>query len=242
MSAALTLAGVPATVTFQTHTQLVFTLPTGRGLNLSLVLNVSGQVLAPPFTVSYDPPSLVSISPLTGPTGGGTVLVLTGSSMDTSGTVLVCERVATPLAPLSTFWTHSSVSVTVPPGQGLNCPVTLIAVSGLRSNNQTFSYGAPVLSNVLPAALFTSGGSRTLTLSGSNFGLTPTITVGGLSCPITSVPAPPTHFLMYCTVPDGQGINKAVIVSVGGQTSNTFLWSYANPTLVTSGPSTLCLA
>ena len=58
-------------------------------------------------------------------------------------------------------------------------------------------------------------GASTLTLYGKNFETgTPTVTVGGKSCPVTNN----VGTYLECTLPTGRG-NSDVVVSVGGQTS-----------------------
>jgi hypothetical protein len=57
-------------------------------------------------------------------------------------------------------------------------------------------------------------GGALLTLSGSNFGLTGTVTVGtpGIDCPVDATRR--LHTQLVCTMPAGQGVNLAVIVKV----------------------------
>ena len=59
------------------------------------------------------------------------------------------------------------------------------------------------------------------------------VTVGGLACPVLSI----TLTTLTCTIPEGQGIAKAVAVNAGGQQSNSLLFSYAAPSLSTVSPA-----
>jgi hypothetical protein len=59
-------------------------------------------------------------------------------------------------------------------------------VGGQTPNSYTFNYLAPTLSSVSPTNSPTKGGV-VLTISGTNFGLTGNVTVGGAPCPLTGL-------------------------------------------------------
>lgn len=63
----------------------------------------------------------------------------------------------------------------------LQVPV-VVKVDGQQSAALTFNYDAPVVTSLLPLTGSVGGGFN-LTITGNNFGLTPTVSVGGANCP-----------------------------------------------------------
>ena len=64
-----------------------------------------------------------------------------------------------------------------------------------------------------------TGGQYNMTLTGANFGLTATVSIGGANCPVLSRNA--AHTQLVCQVPPGQGSSRLVQVSVATQLSGT---------------------
>jgi hypothetical protein len=83
-------SSVPCDLCHLTHTLLRCVAPASRVLQYDVVVTVVGQASAP---VVYDyseiikPPSFFDVSPLSGPTEGGTLLTLLGSNFKDRGTV-----------------------------------------------------------------------------------------------------------------------------------------------------------
>lgn len=72
-----------------------------------------------------------------------------------------------------------------------------------------------------PSSAVTGPGTRLLTITGSNFGVSnQTASVGGLPCPLSGAP---TSTTIICFLPFDSGVGKAVIVSVAGQVSTSSL-------------------
>ena len=106
----------------------------------------------------------------------------------------------------------------------------------------------PVITSVaVPNNDATTAGSFTLRIVGANFGLggsaaPVTVTVGGSACisPLVSIP----HTTILCGAPPGAGVNQPVVVTLFGQSSASFPFSYPPPTIntfngiqPTSGPT-----
>src|SRR5207247_433033 len=72
----------------------------------------------------------------------------------------------------------------------------------------------PAITGISPANGPTVGGLP-ITLTGSNFGTSGTVTIGGKSCPTTSYSATQ----VVCTLPAGQGAQVPVAITVSGQTA-----------------------
>lgn len=220
LSRTVTVGGLNALITSGTHTQIVATLPAGDGLSRNVLVNVDSAISnAVPF--DYDPPSITSVSPTTGSTSGGTVITLTGNNFGLAPLVTVNSSAATLVSN-----SHSNIQFILPPGQGTNATIAVQA-NDQSATNQSFSYAPPLLSNVTAASRPTAGGVH-LTLTGSNFGISPLVTVGGNSASIVGTPS---HTQIIATLPPGEGLGKSVIVMVGGQTSNSRLLDYDAPSV-----------
>jgi large repetitive protein len=218
LSRTVTVGGVNASVTSGTHTQIVATLPAGDGLSRNVLVNVDSAISnAVPF--DYDPPSITSVSPTTGSTSGGTVITLTGNNFGLAPLVTVNNSAATLVST-----GHSNIQFILPPGQGTNATIAVQA-NGQSATNQSFSYAAPLLSNVTATSRPTAGGVH-LTLTGSNFGISPLVTVGVNNASIVGIPS---HTQIIAMLPPGEGLGKSVTVVVAGQTSNSRLLDYDAP-------------
>ena len=219
--------GDPIVPSSASHTQVVFTLPPGQGTNLPVFVTADGQS-SPPISFSYSPPLITSISPTSAATKGGTRMTIIGSNFGVSPEV----RVGTKLAPLVSA-SHTQLEVTLPAGEGINQVVT-VQTGGQTSNSQSFSYDPPVLSSVTASAYPTAGG-EIITLTGSNFGLNPSVSIGGIQADL--VPGSVDHESILCVLPEGQGVNREVRVTVGPQVSNVLELDYDPPSITSVNPS-----
>ncbi len=166
-----------------------------------VILASSGSALAVPV--------LTGISPASGPTAGGSLITLTGQSFGSTPQVSIGSRSAT----VQPGGNDTFVVVSSPAGEGANLDVKVIA-AGSASNSLSFSYLSPSISSLTPATGPTAGGIS-LTVVGSNFGLSPSVTLGGNSASVIAR----THSQVVCTLPAGQGLDREVRVAVAGQVS-----------------------
>jgi hypothetical protein len=228
VSGSVTLGGSACAIADWTQSRIICTNPPGQGANVPLVVTVSGQSSQSNPQFSYDAPSVASISPATGPTTGGTVITISGSSFGVSGSVTLGGS-----ACAIGDWTQSRIICTNPPGQGANVPL-IVTVSGQSSQvNSQFSYNAPSVASISPATGPTTGGT-VITISGSSFGVSGSVTLGGSACAIADW----TQSRIICTNPPGQGANVPLVVTVSGQSSKAnSQFSYAPPTISSVTPS-----
>lgn len=226
----VTVGGATCPLTLQTHQQIECTLPAGQGTGHPVQVTVAGQSSN---TVSYDygPPSISSLTPSSGPTAGGTALTLVGENFGVTGGSVTVGGQSCPI----TSQGHTLVMCTAPSGTGTNQLVTLTVDGRSTTASQTYSYAAPTLTSLTPTSGPTAGGI-TLTLSGSSFGASgATVQVGGAACPVTAQ----TQTSLECTLPEGQGVSRPVVVTVDGQSSNGAVrFNYAAPVLTQVSPTT----
>lgn len=174
------------------------------------------------------PPVLTSVVPSTGPVQGTNPVTLNGSQF-TGATAVTFG----PAAALSyTVTTPSTISATVPPGNG-TVNVTVRTPAGL-SNAVTYTYApAPLLSSIAPDQGPTSGGT-TVVLTGS--GLTGTTAVTFGSSPAASFTVNSATQITAVT-PAGTGSVLCTATGPGG-TSNAVVYTYlAAPALTALSPA-----
>eukprot|EP00808_Paulinella_micropora_P005719 g34204.t1 len=177
-----------------------------------LVVTVGSQAASVSFTLLA--PTITLLDPASGPTTGGQILTLSGSSFSTTGTIYVgesiCSKGAFP-------HTHTSLKCTLPEGSGAQ-NVTLRTFQGTAiSKPVLFTYDLPKVNTggVSPSSGPTEGGVL-ITLAGTNFGPAPgRVLVGGATC--ATSPDQWDHTRIVCELPPGAGQSVGVVVQAGGQ-------------------------
>ncbi len=180
-------------------------------------------------------PSVTSISPTSGNTGGGTVLTITGSGF-TGATAVTFGS-----APASTFTVNSdtSITATTPPQAAgtVHTTVTTYGGTSSTSTNDQFTYNAvtPSVTGITPSSGSTAGGA-VVTVLGSGF-------TGASAVSFGSTVA--TSFTVYSdtaiitTAPPGTAGTVDITVTAPGGTSTTgtadrYTYSAASVPSVTS--------
>ena len=135
-----------------------------------------------------------------------------------------------------------------PEGQGSNYVVTM---TSFGHPEQTFpsdqtkliKYYPPTVESLTPDHGSTIGGYK-ITVVGKNMGLEkPSVTFGGVPVVVSHVDrrrrltSGGFHDTLTFEVPPGQGDSVDVVVTAGGQLSNSFTFTYDSPTLSTLSPN-----
>jgi hypothetical protein len=208
-------------------------LPPGEGSDRPVIVTAADQS-SPAATFNYDPPAITSVSPANGPTAGGILITVTGTNFGTGGSVTIGGF------PAASVWsTQSQIQCVLPAGQGSNLPV-VVSVEGLPSTVAgSFNYNPPVITSVSPACGPTAGGA-TLTVTGTNFGTSGMVTIGGISA--SNLPGQWSDGQIQCLTPGGVGEALPVVVVTAGQASGAGVFSYVQPSMTTSNaPSGMTL-
>lgn len=243
--ATVTFGGVAATV------QSVAT--NGKSMTVTVPAHAAGAVDVQVTTVdgratmrngfTYNPPPTISaVSPATGIQQGGTTVTLTGTGFGATGvpTVTVGGRSALCVARVNdttiTFVTPSSLvlgarDVEVTPATRGG---SVIATGGFTYVAATTS---PTISSVDPAGGLTSGGTA-ITLTGSGFqtGMTPSVLIGG-SCATNVVVV--SDSTITANTPTGvAGARDVVVTTATGTVTATAAYTYADaPAILSLSPS-----
>ncbi len=226
--------GVTATgVTFVSATQLRANTPAAAaGTYAVRVTNPDGQAgtLNGAFTYRAAP-TVTSVSPTSGPTGGGTSITVTGTAFVSGATVAVNGVAATGVTFLSATQVRAvtpagtagarSVQVTNPDGQA----DTLANAFTYTTSTPT---PTPTLTAVSPASGPTTGGT-TVTITGTNFAAGATVTVGGAAA--TSVVVASATSITARTPAGAAGARDVRVTLSGGQAATrTGGFTYTAPT------------
>jgi hypothetical protein len=214
------------------HLQIRCTLPVGSGLNRPVIVTVSTQI-SNTISVSYAAPFITSLAPPVIPTQGS-LITLIGTNFFTTGSVLVN---GVPCTFAAQDYSHTQIVCQTAAGRGFNKQIN-VTVASQVSNNVVITYAPPTVSSLLPITGVTSGLTG-LTLTGTSFDTTGTVTVGPYGCTFVSW----SHTQIICNTTAGQGVNHNVIITTNAPESQSsvmgFLFSYIPPAIVSTSPSSL---
>jgi hypothetical protein len=203
-------------------------VPDGAGANLPVYIVVGNQTSNTVF-FSYAP-VLTSVTVIVGTanTQGGATLLISGFGFSIPSKAVASVMVSSSSCTV-TSQNDTVVLCTLPPGQGVSNGVVL-SVAGQSSNSINFAYLPPVITSIWPNNGTTIGGSL-VTILGTSFGLpgAATVSVGGAPCAVIAAQSNVTR--VVCTLPPGTGAAQSVVLSAGGQSSNTLLFSYFPPVI-----------
>ncbi|TIC79437.1 IPT/TIG domain-containing protein [Nocardioides sp. GY 10127] len=220
-----TIGGVAASLVSVASDHVVLTAPAGSGANLSLVLS-RGASLVGATTWSYDAPVITSVSPDHSASSGGGTVTITGTDLGPSPSVTIGGTSAAIVSA-----SRTEIKATVPVGEPGSAPV-VVTVGGQASNAAAFSYDAPTVTSVSPSAGITAG--DTLTITGTSFGTSPTVRIGGASA--TRVSA--SHTQIVVTAPGHVSGASSLVVTSNGQSSAAFPVTYGGPVVTAMNPAT----
>lgn len=223
------------------HTQVVCTTPPGMGLAW-VVMRVTDYATPTYFAWSYQYPVLLSFEPTTATTwatNANVLVTITGESFAAAvGSVDFARNVSSINVNTNCAiqtWTHTKIICKLPDGEGANVYAQVSTQNGFISSLSTFSYLPPVLTTITPQNGPTTGSA--ITIAGSNFGtvntpFTVSVALGNLTCAVQSH----SHVQIICLTPVFYSRGHVVQVTVAGQVSNTLVYNYAAPTLLTISP------
>jgi len=232
-------------------TQCTATSPAGSGtVDVTVAVGTAASATSAADQFSYTAPTLAGISPASGPSAGGTGVILTGSGFSTATGVTAVSFGGVAAATVKCGNT-TQCTATSPAGSGI-VNVTLsvggaAAVAGAAgsvtpSSTDQFTYMPPAVTGISPTS-GPAGGGTSVTIKGSGFGTA----AGATSISFGSVAATNVKCgsTSQCTAagPAGSGVVD-VTVTVAGLTSATSSadqFTYIVPAVTsispTSGPS-----
>ncbi|MGC7402303.1 IPT/TIG domain-containing protein [Pandoraea pneumonica] len=216
-STTVTFGGVAATgVTVSSATSLTATTPAGTAGAVDVVVTTPGgsRPLANGFTY-YAVPAVSAISPTTGPTAGGTSVVITGTGFSNVTAVSFGGTAATGFTVNST----TQITATSPAGTGaVDVRVTTLGGTSATVSADQFTYaGTPTVTSVTPNNGLTTGGTA-VTITGTGFTGATAVKFGTNNASTVTVVSPTQ---ITATSPAGSVGATNVTVTTPGGTSAT---------------------
>lgn len=235
----VSFGGVSASFTQDSATQVTAVSPAGAAGVVNVVVTTPGgdspASAADEFT--YAPtPTVTSVSPAAGPSGGGNTVTIAGTGLTGATAVKFGASNA------SSFTVNSAtqITATVPAGSGI-VDVTVTTAGGTSSVSVADKYSyvpAPAVTGISPASGPTAGGTSVV-ITGSNLTAASAVRFGGTAASSFTVDS---GTQITATAPAGAvGAVDVTVTTVGG-TSTTHagdLFSYvAAPTVTGVSPAT----
>ncbi|MFC8240565.1 IPT/TIG domain-containing protein [Streptomyces chartreusis] len=217
---AVTFAGVPASFTVNSATQISAVTPAGNaGAAVVSVASPVGTSAPDTYFFYAAPPVLNWGAPALGSADGGVVVTLSGSNLLNTSAV----RFGSTDAASFTVVSATQITATAPPGTG-SSPITVVTPGG-TSNPVAFTYvAAPTLTALAPASGPTSAGT-VVTLTGTGLATASGVTFGAVAVPFTVV----SDTQLMAVVPAGPAGTVTVTVTTAGGTSPGLTYTRVAP-------------
>ncbi len=203
-----------ANVVVVDSTTITATTPAGMAGAVTVTVTVDGQSenLTNGFTYVAQP-TVSSVSPNSGSTGGGTAVTITGANFVSGAAVTFGETVATNVVVVD----DTTITATTPPGiaGAVMVTVTVDGQSGSLTNGYTYVV-APAVSTVSPNNGPQAGGTA-ITITGTDFASGATVTFGSTAATNVVVVSSTT---ITATTPAGATGAVTVTVTVNGQSGS----------------------
>jgi hypothetical protein len=227
----VTIGGAAATLGAISAGSIAITTPAGTLGPRDVVVTTPGGIATSTGGFTYVPgPSITSISPSSGPTGGGTSVTIGGANLSNVTSVTVGGASATLGANSAT-----SIAITTPPGTAGAKDVVVTTAIGSTTSIGGYSYvSPPVITSLSPTSGPTAGGAP-VTINGTNLSNVTSVTIGGTAATLGANSATS----IAVTTPAGTaGAKDVVVTTVGGTATSTGGYTYvAAPTIGGIAPS-----
>ncbi|MEV0363741.1 beta strand repeat-containing protein [Nocardia fusca] len=220
--------GTTATIfTINSPTQITAIAPPGTGTVQVTVTGSGGTSNGVSYTYAAVP-SLTSLTPSSGPTAGGTTVILTGTGLSTASAVNFGGT------PATSFTVNSATQITAVAPAGTGTVQVTVTTAGGTTNGLAYTYVAvPTLTTLVPSSGPATGGT-TVVLTGTGLTGATAVTFGGT--PATSFTVN-SATQITAVAPAGSGTVQVTVTTVGG-TSNGLAYTYIPvPTLTTVVPN-----
>jgi hypothetical protein len=225
-----------ATTTFVSATSVTCAVPPGTGASTISVTNPDTQAATSSGSFTYVPaPTVVSISPSIGKSAGNTLVTITGANFQSGATVSIGGTTCG--AP--TFVNATTLTCTTALTAAGSYPVTVLnpdQQSGTSVTNIYTFEDPPTIASVSPDVGAVTGGTL-ITITGTNFSASTTVSVGGVNCGSLTVVSDTE---VTCRTPGGAAGGANVVVSTNDGMSATDVGGYTfrlAPVITSVSPS-----
>ncbi|MGY3117865.1 hypothetical protein ACVWXQ_001802 [Bradyrhizobium sp. S3.14.4] len=230
--------------TVNSNTQITATAPAGSAGTVDVTVtngSTSPTSAADQFTY-VAPPTVTAISPTSGPTGGGTSVIITGTNFSTT-TGAAGVKFGAINAASYTVNSNTQITATSPAGTGtVDVTVTTVGGTSATTASDQFTYvGAPTVTSISPTSGPGAGGT-TVTITGTNFSGATAVVFGAAAATGVTVNSATQ---ITATSPAGTSTIDIRVTTAGGTsaTSAADQFTYIASPIVTSisptaGPQT----
>lgn len=188
------------------------------------LIDLTDDPTPPPATA----PTLIAVQPQRGVPEGGTAVVITGTGLSDAIEVAFGSTAAA-------FTVESATRIAAISPGGTGTVSVTVTTGGGRSNGLPFAYGnAPIITTVAPATGLAAGG-ETITITGSAFTDTTSVSFGGTAASSFTVDSD-TQITASTPAHDAGRVALVVTTSVSASNSFDFVYGVA-PTLESIAPS-----
>src|SRR5207244_6628147 len=185
-----------ATVTVNSATSITaVSPPTLSPGTVDVIVTTSGgtstNTVADDFTYTAVTPSVSSVSPNNGPSGGGTSVTITGTNFITGATVAFGATAATNVTVVSSTSITATSPATISPPSTVDVRVTTSGGTSpiVAADHFTYNVAQPVVTSLNPTSGPTAGGTS-VTITGTNFITGATVSFGGTAATSVTLNSP----------------------------------------------------
>jgi hypothetical protein len=177
-------------------------------------------------------PTIISVSPNSGPVNGSATVTITGTNMTGTSTVTFGGNAATTVNVISS----SSLTCITPAGVIGPANVVLTSFGGSVTATEAYTYqAAPTITSISPVS-GPLAGSTTVTITGTNLIGTSGVLLG--STPATTVTVVSSTSMTCATPAEAAGTVSVVLTTPSGNVTDTSAYTYqAAPTITNVSPS-----
>ena len=219
--------------TVNSATQITATAPAGTAGAANVVVTTpGGSGTGTGLYTYYAAPTVTGISPSSGPTTGGTSVIITGTNFTGATSVTIGGTAATSF----TVNSATQITATAPAGTAGAANVVVTSPGGSGTGTGIYTYVAvPTVTAISPTGGPTSGGTS-VTITGTNFTGATSVTIGGAAVASFTVNS---STQITATTPAGTaGAANVVVTTPGGTGTGTGLYTYyAAPTVASISPT-----
>ncbi len=217
--ATVAFGGVAATsVTVVSGGSVNATTPAGlAGPATVRVANPDGQSVDLPggFTYGNPTPTVVSVSPASGPVGGGTSVDIVGSGFTSGSTVSFGGTMASTMGVVHGAWITAITAPAASPGPADVAVTNPGPLTGTLTGGYAFTAPAPTVTAVSPSSGLSSGGTS-VTITGTGFYVGATVRFGTATAGTVSVVSGSMITAVTPSLPGG-GVVSVSVTNTDGQ-------------------------
>ena len=222
--------GVATSVVVVKDTQITAVTPAGTSGPQSVSVTTPSGTGSKPSAFTYVAalPTLVSVTPASGPLAGGTSITITGTNFIAGSTVKIGAGSATTVVVVNS----STITAKTPAGTAGAQKIVVTTAGGSTTQNLSFTYApAPTITGVTPSSGPTAGGTQ-ITIGGTSFTGATSVTINGVAAKSVSVFSTTT---IKATTPSGAaGPQKIVVTTPSGITTQNVTFTYLAPPTITN--------